>query len=474
MYAKVAELVDALDLGSSGVTCESSSLSFRTRVLAYFNGVVMQVSVEIKEGLKRQIKVTVPAAQVESAIKKRLAEMGKAKIKGFRAGKAPAALIDKQYKVRETVVDHLIQTTFRTALQQESLAVVGNPSVTSSKALVGEPLEYVVDVEILPKFDTIGLEGVDILRPIAVLSDADIDQGIENLRKQHAIWENVDRAAETGDQVIVDYEGFLEGVAFQGGAAKDTPIVLGAGRMIPGFEAGLLGHLAGDTFSLDITFPEKYQEQLAGKLTTFTFTVKHVQALQLPELNPAFVAKFNLKESSVEALREEVRKNLQRSLDEIIKGQLKTQVIEKLLELNHIDIPRTLVENEVSRMQQEVAHKYSRGSKEEAQKIISQLQRDNFEKQAAMNVKIGLIFGEIIRSHELKADPMLVKSHIQSMSVLYQDPEQFVRFYYENADRLLEVEQLVLEQTVINHVLKTANVTEKQTSYAALIGPTKE
>ncbi len=431
----------------------------------------MQVSVEVKEGLKRQVKVTVPAEQVESAISKRLAEMtGKVKIKGFRAGKVPKAEVERRYgaSVRQEVVGQLLQTTFYDALEKEHLHVVGTPKITPLPSDAGQPLEYIADVEILPEFEPVELEGVDITKPVSSIADIDVDNGVENLRKQHMAWEVVERASQEGDQVTVDYKGIMDGVAFEGGTANDTPIIIGSNRMIPGFEDGLKNLKAGDTSSLDLTFPEQYQEHLAGKAVTFEITVKKVEVPVLPELNDALAEKFGIKDGGIEALRAEVLKNLDRSLDEVIKAQVRRQVIENLLERNDIDTPSTLVDNEITRMQKEVAHKYSRGSKEEAEKILSQMPKENFEKQALMNVKTGLIFGELIKRKKLKVDDELVKAHIQSMSVVYQNPEQVVQWYYSNKEQLAEVERIVLEQQVLDAVLETANVTEKQMSYSEL------
>lgn len=431
----------------------------------------MQVSVEVKEGLKRQVKVVVPADQVDKAINKRLAEMTtKVKIKGFRAGKVPKAEVERRYgaSVRQEVIGQLMQTTFFDALEKEHLHVVGTPKITPVASLAGQPLEYIADVEILPEFEPIELAGVSITKPVVSITDEDIDAGVENLRKQHMSWDAVDRASAEGDQVTVDYKGIMDGVAFEGGTANDAPIIIGSKRMIPGFEEGLLHLKAGDTASLELTFPLQYQEHLAGKSVTFDIVVKKVEAAILPPLDDALAEKFGLKTGGIDALRNEVKKNLQRSLDEVVKSQVRRQIIENLLSLNDIDTPSTLVDNEIEHMQQEVAHKYSKGSKEEAEKILSQIPRENFEKQALMNVKIGLIFGELIRRKKLKVDSALVKAHIESMSVVYQNPEQVVQWYYNNKEQLAEVERTVLEQQVLDDVLTSADVTETTMSYQEL------
>lgn len=436
----------------------------------------MQVSVEVKEGLKRALKVSIPAADVDRAIDNRLKEMlPKVKIKGFRAGKVPLTEVKRRYSgsVREEVVGQLLQKSFYDAIEQENLHVTGSPTITPANMAEGQPLEYTAEVEILPEFEPVELAGVDIIKSVATLTEADINDGIENLRKQHVTWADVDRPSKTEDQVIIDYKGMMNGVVFEGGSANDVPIVIGSNTMIPGFEAGLVNLKSGDSTTLNISFPEKYDEKFAGKPVTFEVSIKKVQEAKLPAIDDKLAEKFNIKKGGLAALREEVRKNLQRSLEQMIKGQVRRQLIENLLRLNEIDTPDSLVDNEIKRMQHEVAHKYSRGSKEQAEKILSNMPKENFKEQALLNVKTGLIFGELINRKNLSVDNDRVKEYVKTMAVSYQNPDQVIKWYYDNKKELAEVKRIVLEEQIIDEVLKSANVIEKPQTYQELLESVK-
>lgn len=433
----------------------------------------MQVSVEIKDGLKRQMVVIVPPERVESAVEKRIKELiPTAKLPGFRQGKVPKNEVVRRYgsQVRQEVLGQVLQETFYDAVREQNLQIVGVPEITPQTTLAGQPLQYVANFEVFPEFSLVDLRGVTISTPVVELQDSDIDFAVETLRKQHTQWLAVDRPAQQGDQVIMDYHGTLDGQEFHGGTGSAVPVVLGSRVLIPGFEEGLLGLAVGAEKTLELTFPEKYNPaSLAGKSVKFLVNIVKVSAPQLPPLDDSLAVKFAIKEGGLAALRQEVRSNLERSLEQAIRLRIRNQVIEKMLELNQVDIPQGLVENEVDGLRGQVAYQYAGKSKELAKKLFAQLPAENFREQAQKNVKIGLIFGKMIREKQVTADPLRVRKRINLLAASYEQPEEMVKWYYGDKDRLAEIQRAVVEDQVIDALLEHAAIHQQIMSYAELM-----
>ena len=429
----------------------------------------MQVSVESTSALERRMTIGVPAERIETEVTKRLQQTARrAKVAGFRPGKVPMSVIRQRYEdaARQEALGDLIQATFYEAVTAQKLNPAGSPAVEPKLFEKGKDLEYVATFEVFPEFEVTGLEGIAIERLQAEVADADLDKMLEILRKQNTRFESAARVAQDGDQLTIDFVGKVDGEVFAGGSAKATQLVLGSGRMIPGFEDGLLGAAAGEERVLSLTFPADYQNlELAGKAAEFSVSVTAVAAPTLPELNAEFFALFGVKEGGLDDFRAEVRKNMQRELRQAIKSKVKNQVMDGLLAANPIEVPKTLLGNEVNRLRVQAVQQFGGNIKPD------QLPAELFEEQARRRVVLCLIVAEVVKQFELKPDDARVREMIQEMASAYQEPEQVVAWYYKNDQQMNEVRSVVLEEQVVDTVLSKANVTDKSVSYEEAVKP---
>lgn len=429
----------------------------------------MQVSVENTSALERRMTIAVPAERVENEVNKRLQQTAKrAKVAGFRPGKVPMSVIRQRFEAdaRQEAFGDLVQASFYEAIVEQKLNPAGAPAVEPKSFEKGKDLEFVAIFEVFPEFTVGGLESISVERLSAEVADADLDNMLEVLRKQNTRFEAVERAAQKDDQVNIDFVGKVDGEVFAGGSAKGTQLVLGSGRMIPGFEDGLVGAKAGEERVVNVTFPEDYQNlDLAGKAAEFTITVNSVAAPVLPELNEEFFAQFGIKESTLEGFRTEVRKNMERELRQAIKAKVKNQVMDGLLAANPIEVPKALLENEVNRLRVQAVQQFGGNIKPE------QLPAELFEEQAKRRVVLGLIVAEVVKQFELKPDEGKVREMIEEMASAYQEPEQVIAWYYKNDQQLNEVRSVVLEEQVVDTVLQKATVTDKSVSYEDAVKP---
>ncbi|MDH0619367.1 trigger factor [Pseudomonas fulva] len=429
----------------------------------------MQVSVENTSALERRMTIAVPAERVENEVNKRLQQTAKrAKVAGFRPGKVPMSVIRQRFEAdaRQEAFGDLVQASFYEAIVEQKLNPAGAPSVEPKSFEKGKDLEFVAVFEVFPEFTVAGLESINVERLSAEVADSDLDNMLEVLRKQNTRFEAVERAAQTDDQLNIDFVGKVDGETFAGGSAKATQLVLGSGRMIPGFEDGLVGAKAGEERVVNVTFPEDYQNlDLAGKAAEFTITVNSVSAPVLPELNEEFFSQFGIKESTLEGFRAEVRKNMERELRQAIKTKVKNQVMDGLLAANPIEAPKALLENEVNRLRVQAVQQFGGNIKPE------QLPAELFEEQAKRRVALGLIVAEVVKQYDLKPDDAKVREMIEEMASAYQEPEQVIAWYYKNDQQMNEVRSVVLEEQVVDTVLQKATVTDKSVSYEEAVKP---
>ncbi|TLX53340.1 trigger factor [Stutzerimonas nosocomialis] len=429
----------------------------------------MQVSVESTSALERRMTIGVPAERIETEVNKRLQQTAsRAKIPGFRPGKVPMSVIRQRYEAaaRQEVLGDVIQATFYEAVVAEKLNPAGAPAVEPKVFEKGKDLEYIATFEVFPEFQVAGFDGIEVERLSAEVAESDVDNMLEILRKQNTRYEAVDRAAENGDQLTIDFVGKIDGEAFAGGSASNTQLVLGSGRMIPGFEDALVGVKVGEERVINPTFPEDYQNlDLAGKTAEFTVTVNAVAAPQLPELDEAFFAQFGVQEGGLEGFRAEVRKNMERELRQAIKSKVKNQVMEGLITTNQIDVPKALIDNEVNRLRVQAVQQFGGNIKPD------QLPAELFQEQAKRRVVLGLIVAEVVKQKELKPDEARVRELIEEMASAYQEPEQVVSWYYKNDEQMNEVRSVVLEEQVVDTVLQQAKVTDKSVSYEEAVKP---
>lgn len=429
----------------------------------------MQVSVENTSALERRMIIGVPAERIEAEVNKRLQQTARnAKIPGFRPGKVPMSVIRQRYEAdaRQEALGNVIQASFYEAVVEQKLNPAGAPAVEPKVFEKGKDLEYIATFEVFPEFEVGAFDTIEVERLSAEVADSDLDNMLEVLRKQNVRYEQADRAAQNEDQLNIDFVGKVEGEAFAGGSATGTQLVLGSGRMIPGFEDALVGTKAGEEKVLNLTFPEDYQNlELAGKAAEFTVTVNSVSEAKLPELNEAFFGQFGIKETGLDGFRAEVRKNMERELRQAIKAKVKNQVMDGLVSTNPIEVPKALLDNEVDRLRVQAVQQFGGNIKPD------QLPAELFSEQAKRRVVLGLIVAEVVKQNELKPDEARVRELIQEMASAYQEPEQVVSWYYKNEEQLNEVRSVVLEEQVVDTVLQKAKVTDKSVSYEEAVKP---
>ncbi len=425
----------------------------------------MQVSVETTQGLERRLTITVPADKVEGEVNSRLRQLAKTRrIDGFRPGKAPLTVIKKMFgsSVEADVAGELMQRNFFEAVISEKLNPAGMPTMEPAALKAGEDFTFTATFEVYPEVEVKGLDAVSVEKPQAEVQDADLDKMIETLRKQHADWVAVEREATTDDRVTMNFVGSVDGEEFEGGAAEDFVLVLGSGRMIPGFEDGLMGKKVGDDFTLEVTFPEEYHaENLKGKPAQFAIAVTKVEAQQLPELTEEFVQRFGVADGTVDGLKAEVRKNMERELAQALKASVKEQVLDGLLEQNPVDVPKSLVDNEIETLRKQALQRFGGMDPKNAPQLPAEL----FQEQAERRVRVGLLLGEVIKLNEIKADDAKVQEIIASMAAAYEDPSEVVAYYNENQQLLENVRNLAIEDQAIEFVLTQAKVSDKQVSF---------
>ncbi|WP_296253419.1 trigger factor [Pseudomonas sp. UBA4194] len=429
----------------------------------------MQVSVENTSALERRMTIGVPAERIEAEVNKRLQQTARnAKIPGFRPGKVPMSVIRQRYEAdaRQEALGNVIQASFYEAVVEQKLNPAGAPAVEPKVFEKGKDLEYIATFEVFPEFEVGAFDTIEVERLSAEVADSDLDNMLEILRKQNVRYEQAERAAQNEDQLNIDFVGKIEGEAFSGGSATGTQLVLGSGRMIPGFEDGLVGAKAGEEKVLNLNFPEDYQNlELAGKAAEFTVTVNSVSEPKLPELTEEFFAQFGIKETGLDGFRAEVRKNMERELRQAIKAKVKNQVMDGLVATNPIEVPKALLDNEVDRLRVQAVQQFGGNIKPD------QLPAELFTEQAKRRVVLGLIVAEVVKQNELKPDEARVRELIQEMASAYQEPEQVVAWYYKNEEQLNEVRSVVLEEQVVDTVLQKAKVTDKSVSYEEAVKP---
>ncbi len=434
----------------------------------------MQTTLETLGQLERRLNVAVPLEQIDGEVHKRLARLAKTvKIAGFRPGKVPLKMVAQQYgpQVRSDVISDTVQASLNDAIREQNLRVAGYPRIEPREAAAADQLEFSAVFEIYPEIKLGELSGVTIERPVSEVTPADIDRTIDILRHQNVRYETVARPAGHGDRAVVDFTGKIEGVAFPGGQAKDFPIVIGEGRMLPEFEAALTGMAPGGNKTFELTFPADYHgKEVAGKPAEFTLTVQSVSEPKLPEVDSEFAVKFGIASGSLEELRAEISANLALELKRKIEGVLREQVLGALKSTSDLVVPRSLVELEAQRLlERAVADLQSRGMKAED----VQLSVDNFRPQAEERVTYGLIVNEITRVYQLTPKPEQVLALVREAAQAYEQPDAVVRWHYEKPGRLNEFEAQAVEQNVVDWALSRARVENRPTSFAELMEPAR-
>ncbi len=428
----------------------------------------MQISIETTSGLERRLTISVPSETFEEQITDRLGQAaGQVRLPGFRPGKVPMREVRRRFgpAVRAEVAGELMQSSFVEAVQQEDLSPAGSPSLEVVKMDPGIDFEFTATFEVFPTVELTDLGKVAVKRPEAEISDDDLAEMIDRLREQRKDWAQVERGAQEGDKVTLDFVGKIDDEAFDGGSGEDMSFEVGAGQMIEDFDQGVRGLAEGDSGEFAATFPDDYgSEDLQGKTATFSVTIKTVEEPTVPELDDEFFKTFGVEEGGLEAFHAEVRSNMQRELDAAITNQLKSQVMDELHRLHSVQLPQAMVGQEIQNQKQQMLQQFQMyGQGGQAPDI--DLPDDLFTEQAEKRVSVGLIVNEIVTSGELKADEDRVKARVEELAAGYADPSQVVSYYYSNPEQLQQIEMAVLEDQVVDHILEQAAVEVVTTTY---------
>ena len=429
----------------------------------------MQVSVETTSNIERRMTIGVPADKVDQEVEKRLQQTARTvKMNGFRPGKVPLKVVRRRFGdgVRQEVIGEVMRDSYMQALETEALSPAGWPRFEPKVMEAGKDLEFIAGFEVMPEPKLGDLADLTLEKPVAEIQAKDIDKMIDNLRRQQAENKEVKRKAKKKDILTIDFVGKIDGEAFEGGSAENHRLTLGSGQMIPGFEDGLIGAKADEEITLEVSFPEDYQNKdLAGKAATFDVTVNKVEEPQLPELNSEFFEKFGISVESEEDFRTEVEKNMQRELKNAINNKLKNRIVDGLLKTSELEVPKALAEQEINRLKEDAVRQFG------GQMDASQLPNEIFQAQAERRVKTGLIFQELIRKNDLKADEAQLDEKIQEIASTYQEPEEVIQFYKNDPQQKAQLESLVLEDAVVEFVMTQAKVKEKKVSYEDAVKP---
>lgn len=432
----------------------------------------MQVSVENVGNLERRLTISVEAEQIDEAVNKELQNLSRrVKIKGFRAGKVPMKVVEQHYgrDVRMQVLQDVMQSSFYEAISQEKLKPAGAPNFEPVSTEAGKSLEYKATFEVYPEVSLADFSAVSLEKPVCEIGDSDVDAMLETIRKQHMTWQPVERAAKADDKVTVDFTGTVDGVAFEGGSGTDMAVEIGKGNLIAGFEDGLIGLSTGEEKTLELSFPEQYHKQeLAGKPVHFAIKVKQVEEPVLPPLDSELAKKLGVADGDLDKLRTEVKQNMQRELENSLASLQKKAVMDKLLEINPIEVPHALIVNESQALAQQMAANLERQGMSQAQ---SQLDPSLFEAEAKRRVSLGLIMAEIVKQNDIKADEKAVRARVEAIAEPYEHADQVVKWYYGDKRRLAEIESLEIESQVVDWILNQAQVTDKSLTFNEVMYP---
>ena len=429
----------------------------------------MQVTVEATQGLERRMRVEIPEEKVRGEIDKRLGDLARSvRIPGFRPGKAPVKVVARHYgrQVRDEVVGGIVRESLADALDQEQLRPAALPHIAPLETASG--VTYTATFDVLPDISLPEFESIEIARPVATVSDKDVDRMLERMRVQRRTWTEVERAATSSDRVVVDLEGHVDGEPLEEARATELPVELDAGRMVDGFEDGLVGVQAGEDRTLELSFPEAYPEHLAGKPVTFDVKVHRVEEPVLPDVDDEFAESFGVADGGIDALRREARANMERELGDGLRALLKQRVMEALLAGDDIELPESMVRDEVARAMQRRHEELERSGIGHED---IELSPDAFEAPIRRRIALELVVAEIVREHRIELDHARVRARVETLASTYQEPAQVLDWYYSDRSRLAGIESFVFEEQVVEWVLEHAKVTDEPSSFDRILNP---
>jgi trigger factor len=423
----------------------------------------LDISVEASDGLSRRITVRVPSADIDREVDLRLKKVGKtAKLKGFRPGKIPPKVVRKHYggQIRQEVLGDIIRTSFSHAVTEKQMNPAGGPSIEPLTKADDAHFAYRATFEVYPDIELKDMSELKFEAPEVKVEDADVDRMIERLRKQRGSWESVDRPAGDGDRVIVDFVGKLGKEPFEGGEGKKVKVVLGADQVIADFEKALVGTTAGEEKTAKVKFPKDYGvETLAGKRATFEIKVHEVEKLELPEIDDEFMAAFGVTEGGVEAFRTDVRKNMQRELDQRLREASKNSVLDALHDAHPVQLPKTLVDQEAHALQHEAMRRMGQKDHDQAPPL------EGFRPMAEKRVRLSLLVQELIAKEQITLDRAKVEERIQEIASPYEVPEEAAQIYRANKDMMAQIESSVLEDQVVEFIKANGKASLKKLGF---------
>lgn len=431
----------------------------------------MEATTAQANALERRIDLSIDIANVEKEMEQRLKRMGKNfKMPGFRPGKVPFSIVKQQYgdQARHEVLSEQLDRVFGESVAAQKMRVAGYPRIEPKTSESTSQLEFTAIFEVYPEFSHGDMSTAEVERPVLEIGDAEIDKTLDILRKQRVTYADTDRAAAKEDRVVIDFLGKKDGEPFQGGQASDYPFVLGQGMMLPDFENAVEGAKTGESKTFDLAFPADYHaKDMAGQTVQFEITVKQIQAPVMPEIDADFAIGMGISDGDISKMRAEIEANLKREVKKRIEGKLKDQIMDALIKANPIAVPTALVDLEVQRLMQAARQDMEqRGMKMNDFPI----QPEWFTDQAKRRVTLGLILAEVVKAEDLQAKPEQVRAMVEETAQSYEHPEEVIRWYYAQPQRLADVEGLVIENNVVEWVLGKAKVTDKAAAFDELMG----
>lgn len=429
-------------------------------------------NVETLSGLERRITMSVPLTEIDEQVGSRLKNLARTvRMAGFRPGKVPLKVVAQQYgpQVRGEVIGDAVQKAFSSLVDAQKLRVAGYPKIERKEGGSADQLEFSATFEVYPEFTPGDIGSVSIGRPTLTVGDAEVERTIESLRKQRVTYQSVDRAAQTDDQVTIDFVGTIDGVEFSGGKAEGYAFVIGARRMLPEFEQNVTGAKAGESKTFPLRFPDDYMgKDVAGKTAQFAVTVKQVEAPSLPAVDAAFAQTLGIADGDLTKMRAEIKENVEREVKQRLTSSIKQKVMQALLDTNKPEVPNALVEIEQSRLVEAArADLQQRGVKDVGKMPID---GSIFREQAVRRVTLGLILAEVVKHNQLSAKPDQVRKLVEDYARGFEQPFEVVKWVYSQSERLAEFEGLAVEENVVNWVLAKANVQDSPVAFEELMG----
>jgi trigger factor len=433
----------------------------------------MQSNLETLGSLERRLSVTLPAATIDTEVESRLMRLSRTvKMHGFRPGKVPLKVVAQQYgpQVRQEVLGDVMQKSFGDAVRDQNLRIAGSPRFELKPPTDGAAeFQYSATFEVYPDVKVGDIANSTIERPQLAVSEAEVDRTVEIMRKQRASYEPAQRAAQNEDRVTIDFRGTMNGAEFQGSSGSGQQAVLGEGRLLPDFEAHVIGMRAGESKSFDVCFPDDYHgREVAGKTARFELTVREIGGPVLPAVDADFAKSLGVADGDIPKMRAEIRANVEREVKAKLKARLREQVMQALLDATRMETPKGLLRMEIQRMQDGMRQQLTA----HGVKVNTELPLpvDLFELQAQRRVNLGLIFGELVKTHNLYARPEQVRAMVDEQAQSYEHPEEVVKWFYAAPERLREIESVAMEDNIVAWALGVAKVTDKTMSFDELMG----